>query len=1075
VCGNLTVLGRLQPGESGALPPRVSALIESMLHVSQLRGAQSGGGAIKVGSDAAPRQAIVKCVKQKRGSLAERLTRELARASRQPGKARGFLVQTHVRFATSGPATRDESHPFRFVEAETRGPRRVFRIGVLEFEPTLRPIETAITHNGDLDALRFRAVRLAHPDLGLFLEHVLEAPYRWRGDSPGLAGIFELFLCQGMWFESLRLAYLEVIAPPPPDVTRLADAAAPPDRAAYVREELRAYPAPPTTLLARLAELAEEVWLSTAKSHKERFLERDKLAERLAQAFRNGAMPELTTPAAIAFARRSLDRFLHNDLFHAAREVEPALEGTFGCVITSTLEPATAVAFARGQPLSFGVQTSTGTVAIVSERNALRVRDADGAPLFDARFDFDFCSAEVARIAVGNQLQPQLSLHSQAHGRTFTHEELAVAGRLVNLLDNPLTSPLPEEPELRVDADLQAIPTIVRRVRADFADPRTLNRQTAEAFAGLLFAPQRPKLLIVGITNELWLAQQFALNLQQAFPTLAVEARSSNELLQTGLGPRHAGDAVVLAISQSGQDFPTLAALYQMRLHAAAHGHDGLFVLTGEADTLLGQAVGQSYARRAPWLARIFTNGGGYRPSEAATASVSATHATLCELLLFLCARALAMPDERHPLALTGREVRALYDRRDESVEANVPTILDRGDAREVSEIAAHIASQGRRWSWHLLEASLAFLAAGLVLQANLQWNMSLRPSGILHWIAEHSQGWLASSLRVAGTQFDIAFYLFLAPAAVWLLRLAQRRPLLHRQGTRELLIGDTAYVRNLVWLLARRLFSLSYGFASIKPYAADNQDELILVHEPVRGTIALFGIPDPRRAHLRGQHAAAMMTARQFASSRSIGGSGAEVLTVGQGPEVPSAGTHLPLPSGPIVHGSVALDRLMEGMFDSWERMLAMQSLLSHVAHAVAAFYPLRYDPSRTKDQVFAPTTASPVSGASFFGVGGLAKAAAARFSAVSLPFEVLVRNTRSSLLPRSSKPSPRRASRPASQPLPPEAARSTVPEVASAAQRPSSATPQPRPAIAPAADTSVAVLRSVPIGTRDDRRRMR
>ena len=48
-CGNLTLLGRLLPGETGVVPDRVGKLLKAMLHVTQLRGAQSGGGAVKVG------------------------------------------------------------------------------------------------------------------------------------------------------------------------------------------------------------------------------------------------------------------------------------------------------------------------------------------------------------------------------------------------------------------------------------------------------------------------------------------------------------------------------------------------------------------------------------------------------------------------------------------------------------------------------------------------------------------------------------------------------------------------------------------------------------------------------------------------------------------------------------------------------------------------------------------------------------------------------------------------------------------------------------------------------------------
>jgi hypothetical protein len=239
-----------------------------------------------------------------------------------------------------------------------------------------------------------------------------------------------------------------------------------------------------------------------------------------------------------------------------------------------------------------------------------------------------------------------------------------------------------------------------------------------------------------------------------------------------------------------------------------------------------------------------------------------------------------------------------------------------------------------------------------------------------------------------------VLYYLFLTPLFVWLIRLLQRRPALHRQGVRELLIGDTAYVRQIVWLLSRKLFSLSYGFASLKPYAADNQDDLAMTHEPLRGTLTLFGVPDGRREHLQAHESAAWMTAIQFASSRSVGGGRAEVITVGHEPASPLGIVHLKLPSVLLPPGRRVLELLIEGMFDSWERMLAMQALLCQAAATVAGVHPIAYDLSRTKDQVFAPTTASPVS-VGFLGRGGIAKEAL-RFSRTSLPFEILVRRTR-------------------------------------------------------------------------------
>jgi hypothetical protein len=971
-----------------------------MLHVSQLRGAQSGGGAIKVRDGQHPRQIIAKCVNGKRSDLASRLTRLMARSGARKAVGSSYVLQTHVRFATSGPATLDESHPFRFVCFEQHGARRVFLVNARESAPTLRPIETAITHNGDLNALHFRGVRLAHPDLGWFFERVLEAPNRWAGDSPSLAGAFELFLTQGMWLESLRLAHLEIVSPPPPDVSGLAGAQAGPRRAAFVRELLAQYHAPARALLAELAQTAERVWLATDPACRGRGVERVSLALRLAAGFRQSGASGVPEGAHELLARRAVDLFLDHDLYRAARNVEACVEGTFGCVITSTLEPDTVVAFSRGQPLSLGIQAETGTVAIASERNALRIRDDAGRAVFDARLDFDLNRAEIARISLGESFQPQLLLHSVAAGHTYSRGELEVSGRLVSLCDNPLTQPLPVERPWRVRADLLDIPDLLRGIRDDFQDVQSFNRRTAEALVRELLDAPRPRLLVIGITSDLWLAQQFVRNLQLCLPGVCAEARSSNEVLQDSTRALDA-TTLVLAISQSGQDFPTLAALCLLQQRLGAGGGGRLFVLTGEHDTLMGQAVGQSYAKRAPWIGRILANGGGYRPSEAATASVSATHATLCELLLLLCARALEQPQRGHGVTLEAPHLALLSARRDACVERHAAAIVSGAGADRVSDIARLLTSQSRRWTWHLLEGIVAFFAAAFVLELNLQAGVELRPSWLLRWlpVERAANAALTQVWEAFGTQIDVFFYLFLAPILIWLLRCVQRRPVLHRQGTRELLIGDTGYVRQVVWLLARRLFSLSYGFASIKPYAADNQDDLIMTHEPLRGTLALFGLPDARRAHLRGHAAAAAMTAQQFAGSRSLGGEGAEILTVGHTPHAPTRGPHLGLPSDPVVEGTRELDLLVEGMFDSWERMLSMQTLLTQVAEAVAAFYPLTYDPSRTKDRVFAPTTASPVSGASFLGLGSFAKGAL-RFSRVSIPFDILTRS-------RVSKPS--------------------------------------------------------------------
>ncbi len=134
-------------------------------------------------------------------------------------------------------------------------------------------------------------------------------------------------------------------------------------------------------------------------------------------------------------------------------------------------------------------------------------------------------------------------------------------------------------------------------------------------------------------------------------------------------------------------------------------------------------------------------------------------------------------------------------------------------------------------------------------------------------------------------------------------------------------------------------------------------------------------------------------MTAKQFNNSRSLAGAGAEIITISHAPAAPGTafGAHLALASMATRDASTTLEVLIEDMFDSWERLLAMQTFVERFARSVSAFWPLRYDRSRTKDQVFAPTTAAPVSAAAIYQVLARTSERYAHVQEGPLPFEVV------------------------------------------------------------------------------------
>ncbi|HVR18257.1 MAG TPA: hypothetical protein VMS65_01130, partial [Polyangiaceae bacterium] len=603
-----------------------------------------------------------------------------------------FVVQTHVRYATASVSTRNEAHPFRFVEARERGRRRVWRRDGNAFTLAVRPVETAVTHNGDMDGMRWRGRALGFAELGCFLERVLGTKNRWLGDSPVLAAATELYLTQGMWVESLRLAYQLTIAPLPPDTAAVAEGQPAAERLHAVRELMLNHPAPSLDRLKSWETAAEAVLgevtgaAPTTTASQSRF--REQLASALKSKFETAFEAWIPKERSLAFARAAVLAFLDNDLYIALRKLEPALDGTFGCVVTSTLEPGCFVAMSRGQPLSLGFDQAQGRVGVVSERAALKVLGADGTPQFSERLDLDLCRGEIACV----QLPPgresiRLTLYGIADGRESTSAELVAAGRLVSIQNNPYVEPLPTEASDRVSADFEQLDPLLRRIRNAFRDPTSTNRRSAEAFATRLFRGERARVLVLGITNDLWVAQQFVQNLSQLFPEVEARAISSNEVLANPSGVRVDENTLVLAVSQSGQDFPTLGALVMLRERAPAAARDGFFVLTGEVDSLLGQAVGQSYASAASFSERIFCNASGFRPSEAAIATVNATHLTFVELLLYLADHALETARFLRPplgLKLERRELEALSRRRDATLDVNVAAITTSGSGGSV-------------------------------------------------------------------------------------------------------------------------------------------------------------------------------------------------------------------------------------------------------------------------------------------------------------------------------------------------------------------------------------------------------
>ena len=147
-----------------------------------------------------------------------------------------------------------------------------------------------------------------------------------------------------------------------------------------------------------------------------------------------------------------------------------------------------------------------------------------------------------------------------------------------------------------------------------------------------------------GCEVSLWLAEQFASDLQTAFPRLHVKAISSNKILglwgqdlpvpAVGFADSKKTDdftdAIVIIVSHSGGTFAPLATS-----NLLVSSTNSIFVVASEWDTQIGKQL-RAMKSEGEFDSRIFTTDIGVRPAEPCSVSVAATQQLLTQIFLHM-------------------------------------------------------------------------------------------------------------------------------------------------------------------------------------------------------------------------------------------------------------------------------------------------------------------------------------------------------------------------------------------------------------------------------------------------------
>ena len=188
----------------------------------------------------------------------------------------------------------------------------------------------------------------------------------------------------------------------------------------------------------------------------------------------------------------------------------------------------------------------------------------------------------------------------------------------------------------------------------------------------------------------------------------------------------------------------------------------------------------------------------------------------------------------------------------------------------------------GRHWAQHVLEVPRAWILCALYIAVTVTWG---RPP-VMHTakcIASVEAGSLAYHVALA---FDALLYIFMPQLAILMIRLVQRRPLLHRMGVRTLVIGDVPWVAQSAEAFLSKLMACSYSATALNVFSANPCDHLVhrMTHRVVRGTLLACGCPDGRLVALSNSAQAVSLAVNQASSIQSMG-SGCESLTIGHSP----------------------------------------------------------------------------------------------------------------------------------------------------------------------------------------------
>lgn len=827
------------------------------------------------------------------------------------------------------------------------------------FEPRLIRVENYITHNGDFEFYQFGGRTYDLETIQQYLANVLDCPMPAVVDSCAVAGMIDLLRTQGCFGLSARYAIFGTKFPDSatcsfPSYTDFEkigllfeEVLGEMQKANIPFEQIKNETETRQSFAVRVLSKLERRKHTDMKPLQDYLIDDGKDEENIDA----GSITTLSS-----FCLQTVHAFFDNDLFFATQTFIKNAKGSFGLCVTSSLDgKRQLVLAARGQTMSIAFYPNKGLICYGSEQAAVKAGlnfdfpsqgDIDNYSLGKSRgdidddalrLDLDDLNGEVLVLdwgaAKGYQNPPvsrpnqHLFQHELMNGavHAIIHHESKASGdvhqlfhRMTRLTRNRLISPLrPDLPDPVLN-DIQDIPKICHSIQNEWKvdqAAKSLNRLTAynlsrclrqrlEAHIAGTVHPKAIDILLTGCEVSLWLAEQFASDLQKAFPNLCIKALSSNKLLglygqeitvpsfgfMDAPETHHLNDTIIIIVSHSGGTFAPLSCSNLLQSKTR-----NLFVITSEWDTQIGKQLRAMDALDSAdgngevhiFNSRIFSTEVGIRPAEPCSISVVATHQLLTNLFSYICVILLSDARFRQYTNPTISE----YDLQvlEKCNEKNIDALSEIASANlsgepfvgEASRTNLELRKAGDLWAEHILENARAYIISFFYIFGTVVSGYPMIYGFAVLAGFNASDDWIYL-IRL----LDAAIYFWMPQINIMILRLIQRRNLRHRMVGRTVVIGDIPWVAQAAEAFLSKLFACSYSIAGLNVLSGNPADHFVHrhTHRVVRGSLVICGRPDGRLSALSTAEASVSLSINQASSIQSLGGT-CESITIGHNP----------------------------------------------------------------------------------------------------------------------------------------------------------------------------------------------